>query len=113
MKLSSKGICSTDPANCRCHGSETVITADHVGPISLGFAHTPYFVPLCSPCNSSKNNRMSLADVKRLIVLEQRGVTVVSWQAKFSGTPVKIKFEATSTRCFFRSYCGLTSIITS
>jgi Alw26I/Eco31I/Esp3I family type II restriction endonuclease len=58
------------------------LTADHVGPISLGFAHSPYFDAVCLACNSSKNNRMSLRDVERLSELEQNGEVVVSWQAR-------------------------------
>jgi Alw26I/Eco31I/Esp3I family type II restriction endonuclease len=59
-----------------------MITADHVGPISLGFAHSPHFVPLCGPCNSAKNNRMSLRDVQLLLEREQLGQIVTSWQAQ-------------------------------
>ena len=39
---------------------------DHVGPISLGFIHRPHFRPMCSACNSKKNNRMTLSDIKSL-----------------------------------------------
>ncbi|NQU78693.1 Alw26I/Eco31I/Esp3I family type II restriction endonuclease [Candidatus Woesearchaeota archaeon] len=76
MKLSGRGTC----AAC---GKDKNITADHVGPISLGFAHTPFFEPLCRSCNSSKNNRMNLADVLLLIKLEKRGVRVISIHAKY------------------------------
>jgi Alw26I/Eco31I/Esp3I family type II restriction endonuclease len=62
-------------------GAEVQLTADHSGPISLGFSHTPHFVAVCGPCNSAKGNRMSAADVDRLRELEAQGVTVVSWQA--------------------------------
>ena len=40
--------------------------ADHIGPISLGFSHRPVFQPLCTPCNSAKNNRMYYSDVQKL-----------------------------------------------
>lgn len=75
MTLVRPGICS----NC---GEERTLTADHIGPISLGFAHSPHFRPLCLPCNSAKGNRMTLADVVELRDLENRGELVVSWQGR-------------------------------
>jgi Alw26I/Eco31I/Esp3I family type II restriction endonuclease len=69
----------------RCPGSECTfagqLTADHIGPISLGFRHNPHFVAACGPCNSAKNNRMRMVDVERLIALEAEGIDVTSWQA--------------------------------
>lgn len=56
-------------------------SADHVGPISLGFCHRPEFQLLCSPCNSAKNNRMYYSDVKHLISVEESGTTVATWYA--------------------------------
>ena len=56
--------------------------ADHIGPISLGFAHNPHFQLLCGACNSAKNNRMSLEDVRALLSLESDGECVVSWYAR-------------------------------
>lgn len=81
MKSVGRGVCG-NTANCPSHGKKVQLTADHVGPISLGFRHSPYFEPLCVPCNSAKNNRMSLADVKRLIRLEETQ-PVISWHAKY------------------------------
>lgn len=57
-------------------------SADHIGPISLGFCHRPEFQLLCAPCNSAKNNRMYYSDVLHLIEAESNGETVVSWYAK-------------------------------
>lgn len=57
-------------------------SADHIGPISLGFCHRPEFQLLCTPCNSSKNNRMYFSDVCHLINVENSGETVVTWYAK-------------------------------
>ena len=56
-------------------------SADHIGPISLGFCHRPEFQLLCKPCNSAKNNRMYYSDVMHLIDVEGNGETVVSWYA--------------------------------
>lgn len=64
-------------------GDESKMTPDHIGPISLGFAHRPIFNPLCTNCNSSKNNRMTVADVRQLIEHENNGQHVVSWHSKF------------------------------
>lgn len=57
-------------------------SADHIGPISLGFAHRPTFQLLCKPCNSAKNNRLYYSDVKKLIEAEQAGEVVITWYAK-------------------------------
>lgn len=54
-------------------------SADHIGPISLGFAHRPEFQLLCKPCNSSKNNRMYYSDVVNLRRAEGSGEVVTSW----------------------------------
>ena len=56
-------------------------SADHIGPISLGFCHRPEFQFLCKPCNSAKNNRMYYSDVLHLINVERRGGSVVTWYA--------------------------------
>lgn len=64
----------------RC-GVLAKMTADHVGPISLGFMHRMDFKPLCKSCNSSKNNRISFEEIQQLIALENGGVPVVSWHA--------------------------------
>jgi Alw26I/Eco31I/Esp3I family type II restriction endonuclease len=62
----------------RKHG----LSADHIGPISLGFCHRPKFHPLTKPENSAKNNRMSLSDVKVLLA-DEKTEQVVSWHSKF------------------------------
>jgi len=59
------------------------MTADHIGPISLGFCHRKEFTPLCSSCNSAKNNRMTLNDVMKLLIDEKEGIQVISWHSKF------------------------------
>lgn len=57
-------------------------SADHIGPISLGFCHRPEFQLLCTPCNSAKNNRMYFSDVQHLIKIEQSDIEIVTWYAK-------------------------------
>jgi len=57
-------------------------SADHIGPLSLGFTHRPEFQLLCKSCNSAKNNRMSLREVVHLQEVEAIGETVISWHTK-------------------------------
>ena len=60
------------------------MSADHIGPISLGFCHSIYnFAPMCKSCNSSKNNRFTKSDVEALIDIEKRGKTVISWHSQY------------------------------
>jgi len=59
-----------------------VPTADHIGPLSLGFCHRPHFRLLSRVANSAKNNRMTLQDVSDLIRDENKGAQVISWHAK-------------------------------
>lgn len=70
----------------RKHG----ISADHIGPISLGFCHRPKFHPLSKAQNSAKNNRMSLNDV--LVLLEdEKTEKVVSFHSKYIWNKLKRK----------------------
>lgn len=70
------------------------VTADHIGPISLGFAHLPIFQPMCKSCNSTKNNRMFLHDVKKLIQLEEEGHTVISWHSNYIWDKLKQRVKS-------------------
>lgn len=63
-------------------GGEGPCSADHIGPLSLGFSHRPEFRLLSKAANSAKNNRMSLWDVEYLKSAEARGLSIVSWYAK-------------------------------
>jgi Alw26I/Eco31I/Esp3I family type II restriction endonuclease len=63
-------------------GGEGPCTADHIGPLSLGFTHRPEFRLLSKAANSAKNNRMTLRDVQHLVRAEVRGESVVSWHAE-------------------------------
>ena len=58
------------------------LSADHIGPISLGFCHRPKFHPM--QMNSiGKKNRMTFADVKILLEDEKNGDHVISWHSKY------------------------------
>lgn len=68
--------------NCPKCNELAKMTADHIGPISLGFCHRMKFKPLCINCNSAKNNRLSHSEVKMLISDEIHGEQVISWHTK-------------------------------
>ena len=72
-----------EKVECPKCGKKKKMTADHIGPISLGFTHRPKFNPLCKSCNSSKNNRMSYSDIKQLINDENKGEKVISWHTEY------------------------------
>jgi Alw26I/Eco31I/Esp3I family type II restriction endonuclease len=77
------GAVRTDLSNALCEdGGDGPPTADHIGPISLGFSHQPVFRLLSQAANSSKNNRMTLSDVEFLKSQEADGETVASWYAQ-------------------------------
>jgi Alw26I/Eco31I/Esp3I family type II restriction endonuclease len=58
------------------------VSADHIGPISLGFCHTPFFSPMTKQENSAKNNRIRFSDVEKLLEAEACGHQIISWHTK-------------------------------
>lgn len=66
---------------CPKCGNMRTMSADHIGPISLGFTHRPYFNPMCQPCNSGKNNRLTYSDVQQLLK-EEKAEQIISWHSK-------------------------------
>lgn len=56
-------------------------TADHVGPISLGFVHDPaYLQPMPGSDNSAKRDRLQKADLDKIIQIEKRtNICPMSW----------------------------------
>lgn len=85
---------------CPQCGQIRKMSPDHIGPISLGFMHRLDFQPMCKDCNSSKNNRMTYADVKKLIELENQGTQVVSWHSELIWNTLKfrVKDDASAVR---------------
>lgn len=77
------------PMPCPVCGKTADMTADHIGPLSLGFCHSKHFKPMCRKCNSAKSNRFTKADVDTLIALERQGEQVVSWHSKYIWDIVK------------------------
>lgn len=59
-------------------------SADHIGPISLGFVHDPrYLQPMPGGDNSSKRDRLQIVDIESIIETENRtGIYPMSWQSK-------------------------------
>lgn len=69
---------------CPQCGNMERMSADHIGPISLGFAHSvKNFTPLCKHCNSAKNNRITYQNVQTLLSREIADEQVISWHAKY------------------------------
>jgi hypothetical protein len=60
------------------------ISADHIGPISLGFIHDPrYLQPLSGADNSAKRDRLQVEDIEKIIEIYKRtGVYPMSWYSK-------------------------------
>lgn len=61
--------------------SGTGLSADHLGPISLGFVHDPRFMKaMTSGENSSKRDRLILSDLVNMINIESReNINASSW----------------------------------
>lgn len=59
-------------------------SADHIGPISLGFVHDPrYLQKMPNNDNSSKRDRLQCNDIEKIIEVEKRtGVYPMSWYSK-------------------------------
>jgi Alw26I/Eco31I/Esp3I family type II restriction endonuclease len=68
------------------------VSADHIGPISLGFCHRPRFQPLTKSQNSAKNNRMNYNDVK-ILIDDEKSNQVVSWHSKYIWDELKNKIK--------------------
>jgi Alw26I/Eco31I/Esp3I family type II restriction endonuclease len=66
-------------------------SADHIGPISLGFVHDPrYLQPMPSGENSAKRDRLLLEDIEKIIMTERRtGVYPMSWYSKLIWEHIK------------------------
>jgi Alw26I/Eco31I/Esp3I family type II restriction endonuclease len=76
------------------------LTPDHIGPLSLGFAHRPSFGLMCNSHNSGKNNRLTLFDVITLRKHENSGDRITSWQnhSLWSKLNPKVDDEETASR---------------
>ena len=57
------------------------VSADHIGPISLGFIHDPrYLRPMSSSNNSTKRDRLLVEDIEEILAVEAKtGIYPMSW----------------------------------
>jgi len=92
-RLMGKYHSSTEMVECPSCGNIAKMSADHIGPISLGFMHRMDFRPLCIQCNSKKNNRMTLKDIEILNLLESQGEEVISWHSKAIWNLLKLSID--------------------
>ena len=60
------------------------MSADHIGPISLGFVHDPrYLKPLSTSENSAKRDRISQRDIETIISIHKKTkVSPISWYSR-------------------------------
>lgn len=70
-------------------------SADHIGPISLGFVHdSRYLQPMPSGDNSSKRDRLQIVDIETIIETEKRtGIYPISWQSKLIWEFIKSNYS--------------------
>lgn len=75
-------------------------SADHIGPISLGFIHDPrYLQPMSSGDNSAKRDRLQLVDIEKIIETEHRtGIYPMSWQSKLIWEYIKKNYQANTNK---------------
>lgn len=71
------------------------ISADHIGPISLGFIHDPRFLqPMPSNENSAKRDRLQEEDLEKLIELEKTyDISAISWFSNVLWNFIKHDFQ--------------------
>ena len=71
-------------------------SADHIGPISLGFVHDPrYLQPMSGGDNSAKRDRLQVIDIEKIIEVERRtGVYPMSWYSRDIWEHIKANYAA-------------------
>ena len=72
------------------------ISADHIGPISLGFVHDSHYLqPMSSSDNSSKRDRLQIIDIENILETEKRtGIYPMSWQSKLIWEFIKTNYSS-------------------
>lgn len=70
-------------------------SADHIGPISLGFLHDPLFLrPMPPGDNSAKRDRLQYEDVEELIEIEkENNICAVSWYSEEIWNYIKSSYK--------------------
>lgn len=76
------------------------ISADHIGPISLGFVHDPHYLqPMSNSDNSSKRDRLQIIDIKNILETEKRtGIYPMSWHSKLIWNFIKNNYNSNPDR---------------
>lgn len=71
------------------------VSADHIGPISLGFVHDPHYLqPMPGSDNSSKRDRLQYDDIEKIIETYSRtGIYPMSWQSRLLWEYIKANYE--------------------
>ena len=71
------------------------LSADHIGPISLGFVHDSHYLqPMLSGENSAKRDRLQYEDIVHAIEVETRtGICAMSWYSELIWDYIKNNFE--------------------
>lgn len=70
-------------------------SADHIGPISLGFIHDPrYLQPMSSSDNSTKRDRLQYEDIEKIIETEHRtGIYPMSWYSRLIWEHIRVNYK--------------------
>jgi len=70
------------------------VSADHIGPISLGFVHDSNFLqPMGRGDNSSKRDRLELSDIEQMIEIEKRtNMSSMSWYSQLIWEHIKTNY---------------------
>lgn len=71
------------------------ISADHIGPISLGFVHDPrYIQPMSGSDNSTKRDRLQLVDIQKILLTEKRTkVYPMSWYSALIWEYIRSRYD--------------------
>ena len=71
-------------------------SADHIGPISLGFVHDSHYLrPMTSGDNSAKRDRLSVKDIDKIMQIENlTGVYAMSWYSALLWEFIKQNYQS-------------------
>lgn len=71
-------------------------SADHIGPISLGFIHDSLFLRrMPSGDNSSKRDRLLYCDIEEIIAIEEKHqITAISWYSSMIWQYIKVNYKS-------------------
>lgn len=85
----------------------TNTSADHIGPISLGFVHDPrYLQAMAKGDNSSKRDRLQVKDIEDIIKIEkQTNIYPMSWYSKHIWEYIKNNYTTNTEKVptFYRN----------